>query len=117
MPSTVYKICAQSSWDAACQLGHYGGSDDDLRDGYIHLSTATQVRGTLEKHFAGQDTLVLITLNVADLGETLRWEASRGGALFPHLFAPLPVVAAIKTVALPLDASGRHVLPEGLQVC
>lgn len=117
MPPEVYKICAQCSWDAACRTGHYSGSDDDLRDGYIHLSTASQLRGTLDKHIFGQTNLLLVTLDVAALEEQLRWEASRGDALFPHLYGPLPVTAATAVVALRLDTSGRHVVPGDLEVC
>lgn len=117
MPPFVYKICANSAWEAACRTGYYGGSDDDLRDGFIHLSTASQLLGTLEKHFSGQDGLVLVGLAVAELGDKLRWEASRGGALFPHLYAPLSVTVATAVFPLRRDAAGRHVIPKALETC
>ncbi len=117
MQTTVYKICSQGSWDAACRIGCYSGSDDDVRDGFIHLSTASQLRDTLDKHFSRQNDLLLIAVDVAALDGHLRWEASRGGALFPHLYGPLPVEAATAVIVLPLDQSGRQVVPGDLEVC
>ena len=117
MPEFVYKVCTRQSWDTACRDGVFAGSADDVRDGYIHLSTATQLRGTLDKHFSGAADLVLITLDAARLSKRLRWEASRGGDEFPHFYDALPVSAAIGTVELLLDENGRHILPADLTAC
>ena len=91
--SLIYKICGRAEWAAAEAAGVYGGSADDVRDGFIHFSTLDQVPGTQARHFAGRDDLVLVTVRVVDLGSALKWEASRGGALFPHLYAVLPLDA------------------------
>ncbi|MFM1813365.1 MAG: hypothetical protein RLZ98_60 [Pseudomonadota bacterium] len=108
----VYKIATGEDWEAACRRGTYAGSADDLRDGFIHFSTAGQLPGTLEKHFAGRDDLVLIAFDAADLGGALKWEPSRGGELFPHLYAALDTTLAHAVMKLAVDDSGRHVLPE-----
>ena len=86
----------------------------DHRDGFIHFSTAAQAAETAAKHFAGQRDLVLLTVDAALLGDRLKWEPSRGGALFPHLYGELALTAVRAGVPLPLDESGRHVFPEGL---
>lgn len=112
MKARVYKICGRTEWQAACAQGTYAGSTDDARDGFIHLSTAEQLAGTLEKHFAGQDDLLLIAFDTRTLEPALKWEPSRGGALFPHAYAPLQVTDAISAKPIPRDESGRHVLPE-----
>ena len=90
----VYKVCPSAAWQAAVAAGVYRGSADDHRDGFIHLSTAAQLAETVARHFAGQRDLVLVALDPADLGDRLRWEPSRGGALFPHLHGDLPVSLA-----------------------
>ncbi len=112
--NTIYRICARDDWEAARTAGAYAGSDLDRRDGFIHCSTAEQLRGTLDRHFAGQDGLVLLEIDAAALGADLRWEPSRGGAVFPHLYAALPVSTVVATYDLPLDATGRHSLPEAV---
>jgi len=109
--STIYKICTASEWHAAEQTGRYTGSEVDRRDGFIHFSTADQVAETARRHFAGQHDLVLISVRTAGLGDRLRWEPSRGGALFPHLYDDLPLPAVLRVEPLPLDAAGRHALP------
>ena len=114
----IYKICPAAAWAAACATGIYDGSSDDLRDGFIHFSTISQLRGTLDKHFSGQRDLLLITIDPGKLGEALKWEPSRGGQLFPHLYGSLSVANAVQTQSIPLDESGRHAvanldLPEG----
>ncbi len=96
----VYKICPAAAWQAAVAEGVYRGSADDLRDGFIHLSTGAQLEGTLSRHFAGQRDLVRVAINPADLGAGLRWEPSRGGALFPHLYGELPVSLAREVAPL-----------------
>jgi uncharacterized protein (DUF952 family) len=108
----VFKICQRAEWDLAAARGTYEGSAADHRDGFIHLSAADQLPGTLERHFAGQEGLVLIAFDDQDLA-ALRWEPSRGGALFPHVYGPLPVSRARWVKDLPHDR-GRHRLPEGL---
>lgn len=114
MHGMIYKVCSRQSWEEACRIGHYAGSADDVRDGFIHFSTAGQLAETLRRHFSGQDGLVLLTVDPHPLGEALRWEPSRGGALFPHLYGVLPVRQVVHVQPLRLIAGGRHVLPEGL---
>jgi uncharacterized protein (DUF952 family) len=109
--STLYKIVAASHWRAAEHDGIFRGSADDLRDGFIHLSTAAQVEETAAKYFSGQDNLLLISVDGARLGAALKWEPSRGGALFPHLYGELPIAAVGRVEPLPLAADGRHVFP------
>lgn len=117
MPTSIYKIATATAWRAAEATGVFAGAPIDLADGYIHFSACTQVAETLERHFAGQADLVLITVDADALGPALRWEPSRGGQLFPHLYAPLPTSAARAVHPLSLGADGRHVLPplEGLE--
>ena len=93
--TTVYKICRPDEWAAAERDGVFRGSPDDQRDGFIHFSTAAQVPGTVEKYFAGQPELLLIAINAHALGATLKWEPSRGGALFPHLYGDLSLAAVL----------------------
>ncbi|MFN0217442.1 MAG: DUF952 domain-containing protein [Hyphomicrobium sp.] len=103
---TVYKVVAASDWKRACKAGFFTGSVDDVRDGFIHLSTAGQLSGTLARHFKNQCELLLIAFDAAALGEALRWELSRDGALFPHLYAPLPTALAICTKPIAPGADG-----------
>ena len=93
--TTIYKICTASEWHEAKQAGAYGGSAVDLKDGFIHFSTAEQARETAAKWFAGQCDLVLVAVDADALGDKLKWEPSRGGALFPHLYAPLPLSSVL----------------------
>ena len=111
---TVYKILAEAEWQAAMRAGSYAGSADDARDGFIHFSTAEQLAGTAAKYFKGQPGLVLVALDAARLGPALKWEPSRGGALFPHLHAALDVAAATAVLPLPLGSDGVPRLPESL---
>lgn len=94
--------------------GSFAGAEIDLRDGYIHLSTAEQVADTLGRHFAGREGLVLVAVDSDALPEPLRWEPARGGALFPHLYAALPWTAVVVVDSLALDVEGRYQLPAGL---
>jgi uncharacterized protein (DUF952 family) len=94
MSTLIYKICPRAEWEAAVARGVYAGSEVDRRDGFIHFSTAAQVDETLRRHFARQSDLVLVAVDPASLGAELRFEASRGGALFPHLYGVLPVSLA-----------------------
>ncbi len=108
----IYKISDGDSWAQATERGRFDGSADDKRDGFIHLSTAAQVRETAAKHFAGRDGLVIVAVETDRLGAALKWEPSRGGALFPHCYGVLPLLAVAWSRLLPLDASGRHVMPD-----
>jgi len=108
----IYKICPAPAWREAERQGIYRGSADDLRDGFIHFSTASQVPGTLAKHFAGQPDLFLIALEANDLGDALKWEPSRGGELFPHLYGELDPADAQSVSALALRPDGSHGIPE-----
>ncbi len=107
----IYKICRAAEWQDATRSGLFHGAPVDLRDGYIHFSTAEQLADTATRHFAGQSDLVLIAVDADALGAKLKWEPARGGALFPHLYDALPVSAALWVKPLPLDAAGRHRLP------
>jgi uncharacterized protein (DUF952 family) len=97
----VYKICGRAEWDAAVARGEYTGSADDARDGFIHFSTAEQVAETAAKYFARRSDLVLLEVDAAQLGSALRFESSRGGALFPHLYGALPLTAVVSARAYP----------------
>jgi uncharacterized protein (DUF952 family) len=112
--SYIYKVCAAAEWAAALSSGRYSGSPDDLRDGYIHFSTRAQLAGTLTKHFAGKRDLVLVRVDATRLGDRLKWEPSRGGALFPHLYEPLDVSLADRSWGLVPGADGIARLPEDL---
>lgn len=109
---TIYKICPRELWRRAEAAGVFNGAAIDLTDGYIHFSTAEQVRETAARHFAGQDDLLLVAVDTEALGETLKYEPSRGGALFPHLYAPLGLAAVRWVKPLPLDAAGAHLFPD-----
>jgi uncharacterized protein (DUF952 family) len=105
-PARVFKICSHSEWADAKATGAYAGSADDRRDGYIHLSTAEQARDTARKYFSNRQDLLLVAFDAAALGSQLRWEPSRGGALFPHLYADLPTALALAAQPLALGADG-----------
>lgn len=107
----IYKICPQPLWAEAERAGAFRGAPVDLADGYIHFSTADQVRETAAKHFAGADDLVLVAVDAETLGPALKWEPSRGGALFPHLHGELPLAAAQWVKPLPLGTDGAHRFP------
>lgn len=107
----VYKIATRSQWDEAERNGTFKGAPVDIDDGFIHFSTAEQVRETAAKHFAGQDDLLLVAVDAKALGEALIYEPSRGGKLFPHLYGDL-LLAAVRAVdELPLGADGQHQFP------
>ena len=98
----IYKIISSDDWEQAKRLGLYSGSKDDLRDGFIHFSSKDQVEGTLKKHFNGQKGLLLLSINVTLLlGNSLKWEVSRNGAEFPHLYDDLNLNAVIKVEEIP----------------
>ncbi len=110
--ATIYKICERAAWHAAERAGLYRGSEVDRRDGFIHFSTAAQIAATAAKHFAGQTDLMLVAVDGDALGSGLKWERSRGGDLFPHLYAALALTAVRWARPLPDEANGRRVLPE-----
>lgn len=109
---TLYKITDRNEWAAATDAGVYDGAPVDRADGFIHFSTASQVAETASKHFAGRDDLLLVALVPELFGERLRWEPSRGGSLFPHLYGTFAPVAATWVRELPLGPDGVHVFPE-----
>lgn len=114
MTDTVYKIAPAALWREAEAAGAFRGAPVDLADGFIHFSTAEQARETAARHFSGQADLVLVAVDAAALGDALRWEPSRGGALFPHLYGPLPMGAVRSVAALPLGADGAHAFPAAM---
>jgi uncharacterized protein (DUF952 family) len=107
----VYKICPMALWRESERAGVFRGSDVDRRDGFIHFSTAAQVVETAAKHFSGQTDLLLVRINTASLGGALKWEPSRGGALFPHLYGGLDLAFVTQIDPLPLGPDKRHVFP------
>ena len=111
MSVIVYHMCSAEAWQAAAAVGRYDGTSDDRRDGFLHFSTAAQIVESADRHKAGQAGLVLIAVGAERLGARLRWEPSRGGALFPHLFGPLFLDEVILVHPLPLGPDGRHVFP------
>ena len=113
----VFKVATRTHWERARATGALAVSSDDERDGFIHLSAAHQLAGTLAKYFKSQTDLVLIEFDTAALGQTLRWEASRGNDLFPHLYGPLQTSAVRSVFPLQLGANGTHILPQSLCKC
>ena len=109
---TIYKIVPREAWDAALAAGVFNGSPVDLADGFIHFSTAAQVRDTAAKHFAGMPDLLLVAVPAAAILDAIKWEPSRGGDLFPHLYGPLPVATVLWVKPLTIASDGRHLFPE-----
>lgn len=109
----IYKIFRRAEWDDLVANGESRGAPVDLADGYIHFSTSQQVMETAAKHFAQESNLVLVAVDARSLGADLKWEPSRGGALFPHLYRALNLSDVTWDKALPLGATG-HIFPEGL---
>jgi uncharacterized protein (DUF952 family) len=107
----IYHMCKRAEWDAALAQGCYKGSSQDRADGFIHFSTADQIVASAARHRAGQEGLVLLAVESAALGDALRWETSRGGALFPHLYGALPMAAVRRVEGLPLGPNGAHIFP------
>ena len=115
-PEMIYKIATEASYASARQTGTYSGMPVDAADGYMHFSTAAQLADTLRLHFAGQTGLVLLAVETAGFGEDLVWEASRGGALFPHLYnTPLSASAIAWEASLSVAADGSCQLPESVR--
>jgi uncharacterized protein (DUF952 family) len=111
MTEPIYHVTAWDAWRAALAAGSYAGSADDRRDGFIHFSARAQRVESVARHRAGQSGLVLLSVDPDALGAALKWEPSRGGALFPHLYGPLPVEAVLRADDLPLGPDGRHRFP------
>lgn len=110
MHPVVYKILSAADWTAACRNGAFMGSRDDLRDGFVHLSAPHQLAGTLSKYFRDRNDLLLVAYRGTDLGSALRYEPSRGGDLFPHLYGPLPTALALWQRPLQPGADGVPVV-------
>lgn len=106
----IYKILSRAEWAAAEAAGRFEGSAVDRADGFIHFSTAAQAPETARRHFAGQADLVVLEVEASDLGEALRWERSRGGDLFPHLYGPLEATAVRRIAPAPLGPDGLPIL-------
>ncbi len=109
----IYKILRRAEWDAFRDAGETAGAPVDLADGFLHFSTAAQVAETAAKHFRDESDLVLLAIDAETLGDDLKWEPSRGGMLFPHLYRPLRMGDVVWDKSLPLGASG-HIFPEGV---
>ena len=112
MPTTIYKITPASAWREAERQGAYRGSADDLRDGFIHFSTASQVAETARKHYFGQTGLFLVAVDADALGDALRWERSRNDELFPHLYGELDLGAVTAILDMRVRSDGHHDFPE-----
>ncbi len=110
----IFHMCKRSDWQIARAGGFYQGSGDDLSDGFMHFSTAEQLAQSAAKHRGGVSDLLLIAVNPGDLGASLKWEPSRGGQLFPHLYGDLEIAKVINAVELPLGEDGFHVFPDDI---
>ena len=108
----IYKIFRRPEWEALNTDGETEGAPVDLADGFIHFSTAEQAAETAAKHFAGAEGLILAAIEADSLGEALKWEPSRGGALFPHLYAPLPTSHVLWEKPLEMTNDGSHIIPK-----
>ena len=106
----IYKVCDNALWDVAKRAGKFIGAEIDLQDGYIHFSTASQLRDTLARHFAGRDDLILLKIDISQLG--IIWEPARHGELFPHLYGHLPLESVVAEYQLGVSTDGVHILPE-----
>lgn len=116
MPGLIYKILRQPEWRAAQVQGELTGSPVDIADGYIHFSTAHQLRQTAARHFSGEPDLIVLAVDPDRLGAALRWEPSRGGDLFPHLYGVLPLHAIAAVYALPLGEDGAHIFAPAMGI-
>jgi uncharacterized protein (DUF952 family) len=108
----IYKISPASAWREAERQGVYRGSADDLRDGFVHFSSAAQVAETAKRHFSGQTGLFLIEVDADALGDSLRWEPSRNDEMFPHLYGELDLGAVTAVLSLRARSDGTHEIPE-----
>jgi uncharacterized protein (DUF952 family) len=117
MEALIYTLVRGEDWRAAEAAGAYHGSADDRRDGFLHFSTAAQLRASAAKHRAGEADLWMVEADAAALGEALRWEPAAGGSrpgLFPHLYAPLSLAAVRRALHVPLGADGAHAFPDSI---
>ena len=112
MPFVIYHVCRAADWLAAKADGPYTGSADDARDGFIHFSGGNQLRESVARHRPGQDGLVLLMVEPDRLGSALKWEASRGGVLFPHLYDRLSIKDVVSATELILGPDGVHIFPD-----
>jgi uncharacterized protein (DUF952 family) len=112
MTEIAYKIVVAADWRAAVAEGLYEGSAVDLADGYIHMSTGEQLVETARRHYAGQSGLLLLSVDLTRFDEDLVWEPSRGGALFPHLYSPLPVAAVTASRAFSVAEDGAMIFED-----
>lgn len=115
MQTHIYTMVRRADWATAEAAGAYTGSADDRRDGFLHFSTAAQLRATAAKHRTGEADLLIVEADAAALGEALRFEPPASGrpGLFPHLYGPLPLAAVTRVLELPLGADGLHIFPVG----
>jgi uncharacterized protein (DUF952 family) len=111
-PEHIYKVADRALVEVARASGNFTGAPVDLKDGFIHFSTAAQLAETLRLHFAGQPDLVLLAIRTADIAAHLKWEPSRGGQLFPHLYGPLPMSAVIRSAPISVAADGTVLMPD-----
>jgi uncharacterized protein (DUF952 family) len=111
MTRMIYHMCRADEWAAAVEAGTYRGSSQDLADGFIHFSTAAQIVESARRHRAGQDGLLLVAVDADRLGSRVKWEPSRNGDLFPHLYGPLDPAESASVRSLPLGPDGLHVFP------
>ena len=109
----IYHVCRADEWQAAKVKGRYQGSSQDQSDGFIHFSAKQHVRESTAKHRAGQNDLILLSVDASTLGEALKWEPSRGGILFPHLYGDLPIPAVFSAEPISLGRDGVHQFPAG----
>ena len=110
----IFKIIEKEEWQKAKQCGSYGGSNKDIKDGYIHFSEEDQVPETLKKHYQNQENLVLLKVNAFKL-EHLLWEQASNGDMYPHLYSSLDTSTVVNEYELPLNKDGSHMLPEILK--
>ncbi len=108
MAESIYKVLDRALWQLALESGEFLGAEIDMKDGYIHFSTANQLVETVRKHFVGRQELLVVEFDSDDFGDSLRWEVSRGGDQFPHLYASLDTALAQATYELPLSPGGQH---------
>jgi len=113
----IFKIVPRKCWNAAVAKGVFKGAPVDLEDGFIHFSTAQQVGETARRHFWNQAGLVVVAFDPKSLGDRLKWEPSRGGELFPHLYDRLDPALALWVEPMPLDSEGMPIMPEGAKIC
>ncbi|MEE2745345.1 MAG: DUF952 domain-containing protein [Pseudomonadota bacterium] len=116
MAELIYHICRKVEWLKAKKIGVYTGSADDKRDGFIHFSTANQVLGSAEKHWANVEGLVLLSVDPVVLGEKIKWEPSRDNEMFPHLYGELDIKAVSDAFDLIIGYNGKHEFPDHLLI-